>query len=293
MSAFRISRRRLILSSALALSLTGLARAGDLIGSVAVAGQADLGTTPEVLEPSPPSVEFVAVRASRLQLGMTAREVTATMGQATKTTDYCNADAALQTLDFSAEPICSKVTLTNNRVSRVALDVFRVDQDDLPTFTRVAWPGLNSGTVLGLLGKPNDVRHYAFFDIKVDQLIFRRAGEPDVSLFFVADRLVAKRVGQDIPIDIFRVNLPSPPGAAGDDPVEGFVQLGMNASDVKTLYGAARLEVAYKFNGQAAQHAIYQTQSEGSFVSLTFVDDVVTEFSDIGRLPDDDIFAGR
>jgi hypothetical protein len=31
----------------------------------------------------------------------------------------------------------------------------------------------------------------------------------------------------------------------------------------------------------------------GSFVSLTFVDGIVTEFADIGRVPDDDIFAGR
>src|SRR5262249_16448589 len=152
-------------------------------------------------------------------------------------TNYRNADIALQTLDFSAEPIRSKVTLTNGRVSHVALDVFRVDQDDLPAFTRVAWPGLNSATVLRLLAPPYEVRHHAFFDIKMDQLIFRRAGEPDVSLFFVADRLVAKRVGQGIPVDLFQVNLPLPPDATGEDLVEVSVQVGMKATDVKTLYG--------------------------------------------------------
>ena len=140
MNTFCISRRRLILGSVLALSLTGLARAGDLIGTAAVVGQPDFETAPEVTVPSRPSVEFVAVRASRLRLGMTAAEVTAAMGRATKTADYRNADVALQTLDFSAEPIRSKVTLTNGRVSQVALDVFRVDQDDLPAFTRVVWP---------------------------------------------------------------------------------------------------------------------------------------------------------
>src|SRR5215475_2332336 len=177
--------------------------------SAAMAGQSDLATTPQVVAPLGPSVDFVAVRASELHLGMTAAEVTAIMGQATKTSDYCDADTALQTLDFSAEPIRSKVTLTNGRVSHVVLDVFRADQDDLPAFTRVAWPGLNSTTVLRLLGTPYDVRNHAFFDIKVDQLTFRRADEPDVSLFFVADRLVAKRVGQGIPINLFQVNLPS------------------------------------------------------------------------------------
>jgi hypothetical protein len=261
--------------------------------SLAMAGQPDLGPSPQAGVPSHPSVEVVAVRASRLHLGMTAAEVGAIMGQGTKTADYRNADTALQTLDFSAEPIRSKVTLTNGKVSHVALDVCRVDPDDLPVFTRVAWPGLNSATVLRLLGKPYDVRHYAFFDIKVDQLIFRRAGEPDVSLFFVADRLIAKRVGQDIPVDIFQVNLPSSLDATGEEAVEGPVQVGMKASDVKTLYGAARLEVPYNFNGQAAEHAIYETRPGGPFVSLTSVDGIVTEFADIGRLPDDDVFAGR
>ena len=133
--------------------------------SAAMAGQSDLATTPQVVVPLGPSVEFVEVRASRLHLGMTAAEVTAIMGQATKTSDYRNAETALQILGFSEEPIRSKVTLTNGRVSHVVLDVFRVDQDELPAFTRVAWPGLNSATVLRLLGTPYDVRNHAFFDI--------------------------------------------------------------------------------------------------------------------------------
>jgi len=151
--------------------------------SAAMAGQSDLATTPQVVAPLGPSVDFVAVRASRLHLGITAAEVTAIMGQATKTSDYRNADTALQTLDFSAMPIRSKVTLNNGRVSHVALDVFGVGQDDLPAFTHVAWPGLNSATVLRLLGTPHEARNHEFFDIKVDQLIFRRDGELGVSLF--------------------------------------------------------------------------------------------------------------
>ena len=261
--------------------------------SLSMAGQPDPGPSPGARLPSPPSVEVVAVRASRLHLGMTAAEVDAIMGQGTKTAEYRNADTALHTLKFSAEPIRSEVTLTNGKVSHVVLDVFRVDPGDLPTFTRVAWSGLNSATVLRLLGKPYDARHYAFFDVKVDQQIFRRAGEPDVSFFFVADRLIAKRVGQDIPVDIFQVNLPSSPDATGEDPVEESVRVGMKAGDVTALYGAARLKVAYRFNGQAAEHAIYETRPGGPFVSLTLVDGIVTEFSDIGRLPDDDVFAGR
>jgi hypothetical protein len=67
----------------------------------------------------------------------------------------------------------------------------------------------------------------------------------------------------------------------------------MKAGDVQALYGTAKLDVSYRFNGQPAEHAIYQTQPGGSFVSLTFVDGIVTELAEIGLLPDDDIFQGR
>jgi hypothetical protein len=109
----------------------------------------------------------------------------------------------------------------------------------------------------------------------------------------VEDRLVAKRVGQGIPADIFRVVLPSPPDTTTEKPDETTVQVGMRANDVKAIYGRAKLDVDYRFNGRQAQHAIYQMQPGGSFVGVTFVDGIVTEYADVGRLPDDDFFQGR
>jgi hypothetical protein len=263
-------------------------------GSPALAGGSGLETTPDATMPSRPSVAFLAVSASRLHLGMAAAEVTRIMGEPAKTASYRNADIAVQTLDFSAEPIGSKVTLINGRLSGVALDVFRANQDDLPTFTHMAWPGLNSATVLRMLGTPSDVRHHALFGMTLDQMIFRRSGDPDVSIFFVADRLVAKRVGPGLPADIFRVVLPSPPDATFADAPGLAPQVGMRASDVKTtLSGVAQVDVEYRFNGQPVEHGIYQTRPGGSFVSLTFVDGVLTAFEDIGRLPDNDMFQGR
>src|SRR6516225_6553082 len=153
--------------------------------------------------------------------------------------------------------------------------------------------GLHSSAVVGLLGNPSETRHYTYFGIKVDQLIFMRPGEPEISTFFVENHLVAKGFGQGVPIDIFRIVLPSPSDTAAEDSDERSIGIGSTASSVKALYGAARLDVEYRFNGQPAEHAIYETQPGGSFVDVTFVDGVVTEFADIGRLPDDPIFQGR
>jgi hypothetical protein len=143
------------------------------------------------------------------------------------------------------------------------------------------------------LGTPSDHRQHTFFGIVVDQLIFRRPGEPDVSVFLVSDRLIAKRVGRRVPVDLFHITLPSAPDGTSEGSVKEAVQVGMKASDVQALSGAAKLEVPYRFNGQPAKHAIYRTQPGGSFVDLTLVDDVITELADIGQLPDDDIFQGR
>jgi hypothetical protein len=76
-----------------------------------------------------------------------------------------------------------------------------------------------------------------------------------VSLFFVNDHVVAKKVGRNIPFDIFRVALPSPPHT----PIEGFAE---RASDVMALYGAVKLQVDYTFNGQRAEDAIYNTLAD-------------------------------
>jgi hypothetical protein len=241
-----------------------------------------------------PAVDFAAFRESQLRLGVTAAEVASIMGDATKTVNYVNhTGVPMQTLEFSTGPIHSTITLADGKLSGLALDVFKIKRDDLPAFTRPAWPGLHSSAVVGLLGNPSESRHHTYFGIKVDQLIFRRPGDPEISMFFVENHLVDKALGQGVPSDIFRVVLPSPSDTTAEDSDERSIGIGNTASSVKALYGAARLDVEYRLNGQPAEHAIYEMQPGGSFVDVTFVDGVVTEFADIGRLPDDPIFQGR
>jgi hypothetical protein len=274
----------LISAAALVVATAGL--------SPAAIGQTNTETADAML--LRPTVDFAAIRENQLRLGMTVAEVTSIMGDATKTVDYVNhAGVPMQTLEFSTGPIRSTITVANGKLSGLALDVFKVKRDDLPAFTRPAWPGLHSGAVVGLLGNPRETRHHTYFGIKLDQLIFRRPGEPEISTFFVENHLVAKGLGQGVPSDIFRVVLPSPSDTAAEDSDERSIGIGNTASSIKALYGAARLDVEYRLNGQPAEHAIYEMQPGGSFVDVTFVDGVVTEFTDIGRLPDDPIFQGR
>jgi hypothetical protein len=80
------------------------------------------------------------------------------------------------------------------------------------------------------------VVHHSFFGINVDQWVFSRAGEADLSVFFRDGRVVARAVGGDVPANLFRVALPSPPAAESEGPMPT-PRLGMTAGDITELYG--------------------------------------------------------
>jgi hypothetical protein len=51
--------------------------------------------------------------------------------------------------------------------------------------------------------------------------------------------------------------------------------------------------VDYVLNGQPASREVYEGRGNGTFVAFTFVDGVMTEFENLGRMPDDASFQGR
>ena len=66
----------------------------------------------------------------------------------------------------------------------------------------------------------------------------------------------------------------------------------MTGRDIRELYGAPRFRVEYVRNGEQASREVYESRSNETFVAFTFVDGVLTEFENIGRLPDDAYFRG-
>jgi len=235
--------------------------------------------------PRPPHVETATNPAVQLRLGMTEPDVTGIMGEPAKVTDYVADGIARRRLEYPG-PIPGKVTLSAGRTTGIVLDVFGVEKGELPSSSRKAWPGMASGAVQQVLGEPGEICHYGFFGIKLDQWVYDRPGQEDVSLFFVDDRLVAKAVGRRIPQDIFEVRLP-----ARAEPTEATSSagpsIGMTIDDVRKLYGDVKLRVDYVLNGQDASRMIVEARARGSFLTFTFVDDRLVAFEDLGPLPDD------
>jgi hypothetical protein len=243
----------------------------------AAAGQIDT--------PRPPHVEIATIPAGELRLGMTELDVTRIMGEPAKVTDYVADGFDKRRLEYQGS-IPGKVTLSAGRTTGIVLDVFRMEKGDLPASSRKAWPGMASAAVRLVLGEPSDIRHHGFFGIKLDQWVYDRPGEEEVSLFFVEDRVVAKAIGQRIPQDIFEVRLPAQPEPAATIASTG-PSMGMTIDDVRKLYGDVRLRVDYVLNGQDASRMIIETRAKGSFLTFTFVDNRLVAFEDLGPLPDD------
>jgi hypothetical protein len=241
--------------------------------------------------PLPTRVNLVATPASQLRLGMTADDVIRLMGQAARETVVTVGAIQIRTLEF-IDAIPGQVILSNGKVSRVTLDAFPTERDAVPPSIRQAWQGLASSAVRRALGEPAAVFHHTFFEIAVDQWIYTSAGDGDVSVFFRADRAIAKAVGRDVPADLFQVDLPSPPPAESEDPMRE-PRVGMTAHDVRDLTGSLSYRVDYVLNGQPASRQVYESRSNETFVAFTFVDGVMTEFEDLERMPDDPSFQGR
>jgi putative flavoprotein involved in K+ transport len=244
-----------------------------------------------VNRPAALHVAFLATPANELYLGMTAQEVTRVMGKAAKEKRFVVDGIESLRLEFPGA-IPTAATLSDGKVASVTIDVFRTDKGDLPAFSHRAWPGMASSAVRRMLGEPAAVLHHTFDGVDVDQWVYSRAGEACVSVYFRADRVIARAIGRDVPADLFQVELPSPPKAESEGPPPA-AQVGMTASDVKALYGAVRFRTDYVFNGQPASHVVFEPRGKGTFTGVTFVDGVVTGFEDLGRLPDDPSFQGR
>jgi putative flavoprotein involved in K+ transport len=241
--------------------------------------------------PAPPHVGFLATPASQLYLGMPEEGARRVLGEPAKETDYVTGGTETRKLEFSGS-IPGQVVLSDGKVSRVSLDAFGIEKDALPSFLRKAWPGLAESAVRHALGEPADVLHRTFFGINIDQWVFARAGEADVSVFLRDGRVIARAVGRDIPRNLFRVDLPSAPESESEGP-QPTPRLGMMASDIAALYGLVKFRVDYVVNGQPASRLVFETRDKGTFAGVTLVDGVATALEDLARMPDDPVFQGR
>jgi hypothetical protein len=248
----------------------------------------------------PPRVDHMGVAATLLRWGMSRGDVDRIMGRPGQVNSSLSEGRDLHVLKYPTEPIATTVTIIDDKLSGVALDIAGIEDLALPTFSRSAWLGMSRSTVLRMLGTPVDDRLRDGYGMTVEQMIFARPNVPDVSIFLIDGRVASKKVGRSFPPDILSFALPLTPDPAdgeiddvADRPRDRSVRVGMEASELQALFGAPKHQVSYTFKGRPATYAIYETSPGRSFGRFTFIGGVLTEFADGGTTPLNQILDGR
>jgi hypothetical protein len=235
----------------------------------------------------PPRVDHLGVRATLLHWGMSREDVDRVMGTPTAVDSFSSNHRDAHILKYSAEPIGTTVTIIDDKLSAVSLDIAGTEDRTLPTYSGMVWLGMSRANVLRIVGMPADDRVRDGYGMTVEQMIFKRPNAPDVSVFLIDGRVAAKRIGRSFPSDILAFALPLAPDPADDEiddvalqPKERPVRVGMVASELTARFGPPKHQVNYAFKGRPATYAIYETGPGKSFGRFTLIDGVLTEFAE-------------
>jgi len=142
----------------------------------------------------PPLVDHLGVRATLLYSGMPATDVERILGTPARADTADSEGSSIRVLKYPAEPIGTTVTITDAKLTGVALDIAGIDDRALPTFSRAAWLGMSRAAVLQMLGTPAEDHLRDGYGMTVEQMIFKRPCEPDVSVFLIDGRVAAGTV---------------------------------------------------------------------------------------------------
>jgi hypothetical protein len=277
------------------------AAAGIVIAQLPATAQNRVSSKDETSQrqqPLAPPIDYVRVRATLLHWGMSAADITRAMA-ALPQVDAADDEGTVHVLRYPTEAITTTVTITDGKLSGVALDVAGVEDPALPNFTRAAWLAMNRTAVLQRLGMPAESHLRDCDEMNVEQMIFERPGEPDVSIFLIDGRLAAKKVGRSFPIDILSFALPllMPAEDEGGEIAARskmhLVAVGMKETELRAQFGEPKLRVPYTFRGHSAEHTIYETSPGKSFGSFTLIDGVVVDFADGGNMSLNQVLDGR
>ena len=75
-------------------------------------------------------------------MGMPEADVEQTMGAAAEVATSDSAGVNIRVLKYRLSQIPTKITISDGRVSGVALDIAAADDPELPTHGRSVWPGM-------------------------------------------------------------------------------------------------------------------------------------------------------
>jgi len=213
---------------------------------------------------------------SGLWVGSEAAEVERVLGQPTASSVIDEPEGDNRALLYANEPIPTRVTITNGRVSAIALELVSINEAALPPRARVVIPMMLRNGLLTLLGKPEADEKSILSAIEIERMRFARAGEPEFTVFLADGIVVDVRPENETPRDILRVVLPTP---VPDTSMGTDLRIGLSPEQATSLLGAAWIPIHSRIKGQPVLYATYRERGGIRLVSLTFTGGTLTAFS--------------
>lgn len=224
-------------------------------------------------------IERQLLKASWLYEGMTKAEVEQVLGKPTDTKVFPNLDTRIEILNYRQEPIITKVSIIDGRLSGVTTELKTITTNNIPHFAQGIKVGMSRQDVLKLMAKPFSERRNDTSMYKFEQLTYVKDGEPAVNVILADDRVEGINVGLETPPRILKVILPAEPAMPKRGPAYQRIRIGMNPQQVTSIYGQPTFVQFTEFNQQKVVHFVYTALNTDASTRFTFINNVLTRFS--------------
>ena len=218
-----------------------------------------------------PEPSRVVLRASWLHAGSTGGDVERVLGQPTAAAELGAPGSGDMALVYAGEPVRTRVVLTANRVTSIALDVVYIDPVPLPMRARAIKATMVREGLTGLLGTPISDHRWTDAGRDFEQMMYASAGEPEFSVFLVDGLVVDVRLGHDRPVGLGCLVLPV--ASVGSE-----LGIGQSPAQAAPLLGPMETTVHFALEGQPVDYGSYQERDGDGLVTVTFMGGVMTAF---------------
>lgn len=224
-------------------------------------------------------IEHQPIKASQLHQGMTVAEVEKVMGKPTDKKVFPNLDMKLEILNYRQEPIITKVSMIDGRLSGVTTELTTITDNNTPRFAQGIKIGMSRENLLKLMGKPFSERRNDISTTKYEQLVYVKNGEPAVNVILADDRVEGINVGLETPTAILKVILPANPTVPTRGPAYQRVRIGMSPQQVISIYGQPSFVQSLDYEHQKVINFVYARLNTDASTRFTFIDDALTRYS--------------
>jgi outer membrane protein assembly factor BamE (lipoprotein component of BamABCDE complex) len=227
-------------------------------------------------------MERVAIKASQLYQGMTKTEVEKIMGKPTDTKTFPNPDFKLEILTYLREPIITKVSLIDGRMTGLTAQAKIVtDNSNVPPFARAVEIGMSRKALVKLLGKPFRSEPSQVSSITFERLTFRTKDNQQQATIIMKDGFVeAVNKKFEYSPQILSVVLPKEPSMPQNTSEAERIRIGMNPDQVVAIFGKpSEVQASPLLEEQQVTDWVYSSLKTNASTRFTFTNGVLTRFA--------------